>query len=227
MKRSIAELKNRHADETIWLIASGASLDFVAPSFFNDKTTVVVNEAIRDFHTSYAFAHHREPAQEAMHRGFVTVASEYNRCDRSDGLNELQGEWYMYRHPQQPSTLMMDMRPLEQNLDDTLVVGSNTVTSAMDFAGRILGAATIILCGVDSGSLDQRWNYQRYNTGCTTPRYDSGKPCGTINGTGLPHIRAQVALIATVTAALRKLGINIYSLNPFVDLALEGHVYAR
>lgn len=220
---NISILRDSREGETIWILGSGATLDLVPPSFFSDKVTVVVNEVARDFPTTYAFAHHREPAQEAIDRGQTVVASEYCRCDRNDGLNALVGDWYQYRHPQQPPVLEMDMGPFQRDLDDTLVVGSNTVTSAMDFAGRILGASALVLCGVDSGSFDGRWNYKRYND--PTPIFSADKQ--TQGGTGYPHVRAQVALIATVTKALRMRGVFVGSLNPTVDLGLEGHSYAR
>lgn len=224
MVRNIAELRGRHRAETVWLIASGSSLSFVPQGFFAGKITIAVNETFRDWPATYAFAHHREPAQEALDAGLTVVASEYARCDRADGPNALIGDWYRYFHPQQPDTLRMEMWPLEQDLSDTLVVGSNTVTSAMDFAGRILGAAALILCGVDSGSVDGRWNYEGYNHG--------GPDLNTLEqqtrgGTGLPHVRAQVPLIATVARALRARGVFVGSLNPFLDLGMEGHVFAR
>lgn len=208
----------------MWIIASGSTLNYVRRDFFKDKVTVVVNEAMRDFPTTYAFAHHRESAQEAIERGLTVISSEYCRCDRGDGLNNLVGDWYQYKHPQQPVWLVMDMKPLERDLDDTLVVGSNTVTSAMDFAGRILGASDIMLCGVDSGFLDNRINYTGYNGGGPDVEWLEQQTKG---GTGRPHIKAQVSLIQTVADALRKKRIGVYSLNPFVDLGLEGHDYAR
>lgn len=251
--RNIEALKNQHKGETLWIVGSGASLNFVSRSFFIDKTTVLVNETYRDLTVltdvnglggaqTYAFAHHRETAQEAIDLGFQVVAAEYNRCDRADGCNELKGEWFQYKHPQQPDTLRMDMTPLEQDDDTSLVVGSNTVTSAMDFAGRILGASTIILCGVDSGTIDGRWNYTGYNrppcigTGSRQSRCGECTGCvderdwleqQTVGGTGKPHVRAQLPLIGTVARALRQRGIGVHSLNPFVDFGLERHSFAR
>lgn len=221
---NIAVLRNTRKGETIWIIASGPSLNFVPKSFFEGKVTVVVNEAMRDWPTTYAFAHHREPAQEAIDRGLTTVASEYNRCDEADGRNELRGRWFFYRHPQQPSVLVMNMFPFNDDRDDALVVGSNTVTSAMDFAGRILGAAAVILCGVDSGSIDGRWNYDGYNGGGPDVNWEEQQTRG---GSGFLHVRAQRLLIETVATALRSRGVFVGSLNPFLDLGLEGHRFAR
>jgi hypothetical protein len=227
MNENIRTLRNRHIGQTAWIVASGPTLNFISPSFFQDKLTIVINEAFREFPSTYVFAHHREASGEAIGLGLTTVVSDYCRCDVADGPNVFDGSYFSYHHPQQPDTLRMDMQPLIDDLDDTLIVGSNTVTSALDFAGRILGASTLILCGVDSGSIDGQWNYAGYNGSGKTVRYDNGEECGTVGGTGLPHIRAQVALIATVVAALRARGVGVYSLNPFTDFGLENHVFAR
>lgn len=243
--QSISVLKDRHHGETIWIVGSGASLNFVDRRFFDDKVTVLVNETYREFgqplHT-FAFAHHCETAQEGIDRGFQVVASEYNRCDRADGLNDLRGSWFMYRHPQQPDGPKMDMTPMEQDDSTSLVVGSNTVTSAMDFAGRILGASTIILCGVDGGTIDGRLNYDGYNRPPCTETKSRDLRCmvcesclderqweeqQTVGGTGRPHLRVQLQLIGIVAQSLRVRGIGIHSLNPFVDLGLERHAFAR
>ncbi len=225
---SISALKDKHPGETIWIVGSGSSLNFVPRDFFVGKTVILINETYRDFCAPtaanvYAFAHHRKTAQEGIDRGFTVIAAEYDRCDRSDGLNNLQGGFYRYKHPQQPQMLVMDMSPLEDERDDALCVGSNTVTSAMDFAGRILGAAAIMLCGVDSGTIDGRWNYDGYNGGGEV----SWEEQQTKGGTGFPHVRAQLPLIATVAGALRARGVFVGSLNPFLDLGLEDHVFAR
>lgn len=152
------------------------------------------------------------------------MSSEYDQGRVENGKVELQGgSWFQYKHPQQPSTLIMDMTPLEQDLDDTLVIGSNTVTSALDFAGRILGAKFVLLCGVDGGSIDGEWNYVGYNGGVPCVRVEQR----TTNGTGIPHVKAQPTLLQQVVAGLRRYGVGVGSVNPFFDLGLEGHRFAR
>ena len=59
-------------------------MNFVKREFFEQKITVVVNEAHRDWPTWYMFAHHRECCQEAVDKGLTVVASEYARCDTAD-----------------------------------------------------------------------------------------------------------------------------------------------
>ncbi len=221
--RSIVELRDSLRGETIWIVASGSTLNWVAKDFFADKWSIAINAAQRDFETTYVFAHHREDAAEGVRAGRTVITSEYDQGRLENGKNTV-GFAYVYKHPQQPLGLWMDMGPFEQDLSDTLVIGSNTVTSAMDFAGRILGAATIILCGVDTGTIDGEINYRDYNGGGVVLGFPDQQ---TLGGTGLTHVRAQASLIATVAAALRSRGTAVHSLNPFVDLGLEGHVYAR
>ena len=90
-------------------------------------------------------------------------------------------------------------------------MSSCTTAEAIHFAAH-LGASSIVLCGVDGGMLDDRWNYHGYNNGA---------------GTNPMHVRLTQPLLMAVVNALRARGVNVYSLNPFVDFGLEGHVYAR
>jgi hypothetical protein len=39
----LEDLRGRHEGETIWVLGSGPSLNFIDPSFFADKTVVSTN----------------------------------------------------------------------------------------------------------------------------------------------------------------------------------------
>lgn len=213
---SISHLRHAHRGDVVWLIGSGKSLDFVPRTFFDDKIVVGVNATHRDWPVDYVFAHHREDAQEALKLGHIVVSSEFDQGRRENGENTYTGgAWFRYWHPQQPSTLVMNMQPMEKDDPCALVMGSNTVTSAIDFAGRILGAATVVLCGVDGGSYDGEWNYAGYNGGGPVDWLEQK----TRGGTGLPHVRAQAPLLAQVIAGLTTRGVHVMSLK------LEGHVF--
>jgi len=217
---SIRYLRGFHKGETVWLLGSGKSLDFVPRNFFNDKIVVGVNATCNDWPVDYAFAHHYEDAQHALDHGLIVVASQYDQGRAENGMNELKnGAWFQYKHPWQPKTLVMDMGPMERDDPDALVIGSNTVTSAMDFAGRILEASTLVLCGVDGGSIDGQWNYKGYNDDGTMawPDPDRSAP----GGTAIPHVRAQAPLIAQVITGLTRRGVAVFSLR------LDGHEFAQ
>src|SRR5438874_647953 len=65
LRRSITELKGRHAGADIWLIAAGPSLNYVAPAFFEGKVTLGVNDVYRRFPCSYLVRRTRLRAEKA------------------------------------------------------------------------------------------------------------------------------------------------------------------
>ena len=56
MKRPITELKDTHKGEDVWIIGSGSSMDYIDPSFFDNKITIGVNDVYKKYeHCSYNF----------------------------------------------------------------------------------------------------------------------------------------------------------------------------
>jgi hypothetical protein len=79
------------------------------------------------------------------------------------------------------------------------------------------GASTIILVGLDMGTLDGNVNFGAY---LLRPHF-KGKGTGETDQSWEawePHTRG-------VVAKIRSLGCDVYSLNPFMNWNLEGHVY--
>ena len=46
----IKELKDVHNGQDIWIIGAGSSMDFVDPSFFDNKICISVHTSIRSDH---------------------------------------------------------------------------------------------------------------------------------------------------------------------------------
>jgi hypothetical protein len=79
-----------------------------------------------------------------------------------------------------------------------------------------MGAANIIIVGHDCGLLDGATNFPGYNA-----------PIASMS-----FYRNFLTEIEPQTLALREklkevYGVNIYSLNPFINFGLEGHEYYR
>ena len=49
MNKSITELRNIHKGQDIWIIGAGSSMDYVDPSFFENKITIGVNQMFQYF----------------------------------------------------------------------------------------------------------------------------------------------------------------------------------
>lgn len=209
---NIRELKHRHAGDTIYVLASGASMNFIAAAFFVDKIVIGVNQVWREFPCSYVLQHHHEHAQDAIDAGEVLVVSDYDCGIRSLGARPLSGDFYSYRHPEQrhidPD---FDVWPLAPECDDALIMTSCTTAEAVQLAVH-LGAASVVIVGADGGSLDGKLNYDGYNGG---------------GGTQPIHLGPTYPILLGVVNHFRALGIQIYSLSPFVDLGLEGHAYNK
>jgi len=86
---------------------------------------------------------------------------------------------------------------------ESLIVGATT-SSAIHLAQRI-GATTIILCGIDNGMIDGKIGVKKYPA--TNPQ----------------HIIDFEPQLKIVCNFIRSKGVGIYSLNPFINLNLEGH----
>jgi hypothetical protein len=98
--------------------------------------------------------------------------------------------------------------------DGSLVVSMSTITSAMHFA-CVLGAATVILVGHDAGQLDDSPYMKGYG------RAEAALGYSTQNKDWLIALEAQSRGVKA--QLVERYGVRIWSLNPFLNWALEGH----
>ncbi len=212
---NIRALKDIHAGETVYVVGSGASLDYIDPTFFHDKVIVTINEAFERFQSPRAFAlmHHHASAQKAINAGRRLVTTETDCGFSTWPRTRLTGDYFTYRTAE--NTLSMaptiNLGALERQADDELVISPCTAAEGVHFAAH-LGARHIVLCGIDGGALDGRWNISGYNHGA---------------GTNPQHVRLTEPLLLAVVDILRARGVSVMSLNPFINFGLEGHVYQR
>lgn len=204
--------KGAHQGETVYVVASGASLDFVAPEFFADKICVCVNNvgAVKGLAAYYTVTHYwRDAQRNAQWRPDLPVITT-----RDDLVPTVSPEWMpdapneinVYRFPTGPQLYSsFDAQEHWPTDDDTLVCGPTSLHMTMHFA-HYLGAATIVLVGADCGLIDGRSNVEGYSIG--------NIPMPVWEDT-LPRVADQ----------LRQRGTAVMSLNPFVNFALEGHSY--
>lgn len=217
---NIRALKHRFRRETIYVVGSGASLQYVPPTFFDDKITVVVNEAYQRFGLhlrapSFVLMHHYDHAQAAIDAGGTLVTSEHESGFSNWPAANFRGDYYTYKTAENvfSATPTINLEALERDADDTLVISPCTVAEAVHFAYH-LGASAIVLCGIDGGSLDGLWNYPGYNGGGNA-------------GTNPQHIRLTEGLLLEVVRLVRARGVFVGSLLPFINAGLEGHRYER
>lgn len=216
LQHSLRDLKDRHKGADIWVIASGASLDFVDPDFFEGKVTVGVNRVNRKFNCNYIVAKDANGFEELLRyrKQSQFILSRHESGDVERPLNHVDVDHWIFDHPRKVGT-QAQSPDLDVIGTDSIVVSYSTITSAMHIAAY-LGAANIILCGHDCGAIDGQTSFLDYYA--ETKAYQS---------TDLEYFRwlAEIESHSVdLKHALRKAyGVNIHSLNPFINFNLEGH----
>lgn len=217
--KGIRELRNKHQGEDIWVVASGPSTGFVEPGFFANKVTIGVNRVWSRLVPNYLVIKEHTILPEALSYGVPVVCSRYHCGNTRYAFNPGpatrpgDGELYWFEHVNNELT-RMDLDVVGDL--DKLVVSYSTITSAIHLAAY-MGAANILLVGHDCGKLDGQVNYPGY-----------GRPLIDKDNFYEQFIRD----IEPQTLALREklaevYGCRIYSLNPFLNLGMEGHRYER
>ena len=220
MNKSITELKNTHKGEDIWIIGAGSSMDYVDPSFFENKITIGVNQMFQYFPCEYVVG--RDLAVRV--RWDETVKELSNRKDIKflySRLHQGHGE----ENPIIPSDnfyefesgINDDIKGLECIGTDKMVAIRTTLNTCINIAGY-MGAKNIMICGKDEGKINGNLYYKGYVK-------DKWPDAGNWNG-----IEHWLYLTEKNTMMVRDrvkevYDCNIHSLNPFINFKLEGNEY--
>ena len=215
MTLAIDPLRNLHAGHDIYVVAAGASAQFIDPQFFDNKYVIGVNNVWLRFACDYYVRKDGQNAQGAYRaahaQGAKTIASKHLAGSHKNGRYPVESADYIFGHPDNRLTTI----DLSVVGTDKIVVSYSTITSAIHIAA-FMGAANIILLGHDCGTLDGQANMAGY----------------PVSPYGAGFYRDFITQIEPQTAALRArlhevYGCHIYSLNPFLNFGLEGHRYER
>ena len=205
----LEDLRNRDYGETIWVLGSGPSLNFVDPTFFAGKITVSTNYSAKTIGVKpdYGFSHYHPVAREIMTDTgtVVTLAKDTLSQKAWDGEqpeNLVLAEQDSY-HPPGASWNPLTTHPPRK---DSLAYGSSSLHGAMHLAGW-LGAKSIILVGADCGTIDGQHRVAGYP--------DGDKHWALYN----QHHKLMKTWLH------EQYGTETYSLNPFINLNLEGHKF--
>lgn len=219
--KPVNELKNIHAGEDIYVVASGKSLDFIPTSFFVGKTVIGVNQVYKKLACDYIVRKEPKFIDESIESGAKVVISEVHSGDPTNGypLNTSLGyedNCYYFKHKPNRHT-KIDFSVLGS---DELIVSYSTITSAIHLAAY-MGAKNIILVGHDCGLINNKFVFDGY--------YDSiadtpwGEWSQYVNW--LKVIENQTIMVKQ--ALTRHYNVNILSINPFINFGLEGNTYTR
>ena len=220
--KSIDLLKDVHYDEDVYIIASGASMDYIAPSFFDGKITMGINQVYKKYDCTYLVRKEVKFIQPSLDSGSIVIVSEYDSGNLDSGEHKLNTNKINHHRLYYFNHLDNQHDKVDTSVigGDKIVVSFSTITSAMHLAAY-MGAANIIICGHDAGLLDGKMNFHEYFTDIKdTPWQNWGQ-----YRNWLKVIEGQT--LAVKNKLIEVYGVNIVSLNPFINFGLEGHKYER
>lgn len=208
----LSDLRGLREGETAWVLGSGGTLNHLDPAFFGDKLTVSTNLGPVKFEVQpdFVFSHYHHISLEALELGCVVVTLAADTRTQQPWKGERPDRLVLVEQPSYvgPSD-RFDPNGLHRP-DGTLVYGSSSIHGAMHLAAW-LGAAHLVMVGADCGRLDGTSNLDGYPT-----LGGEGDTDRILSLYERDHRRMKAYLEA-------EYGVTVYSLNPFINLNLEGH----
>ena len=206
----LEDFKDVHCCKTVYVFGSGATLNYLAPSFFDDKICVATNFAgsVFGLRRYYVFSHyHADAVAEAALPQTVAVFTPLREHGTdSEFLGFMPKIVTFPTTTGRPGTSFNPSGKDWPTLDNSLVIGSSSIHGAMHLAAY-LGAKFIVLVGADCGTLGGAERVEGYVQGeHPWELYEL-------------HLRDMKQRLWDVY------GCQVYSLNPFVNYSLEGTQY--
>ncbi len=215
---NLEDFKDKHSGQDIYVIGSGPSCNFIDPSFFENKITVGTNQTYRKYDTTYIVRKEHKLLQETLNNYNGTVFVSVGDCGNISSNLNLNNYTNLdrvciYAHFQ--NRLNIDLKAF--NHPGPLCVSHSTIPTSIHLAYH-LGAKNILLVGVDHGTLDGKQTFDNYYKNIQETAWSNWEQYKN----WLKKIDNDTLKIK---AKLASLGVNIYSINPFINFKLEGHNY--
>ena len=218
MISGITKFKNYHKGSDVYVLGSGASCNYIDPSFFDDKITIGTNQTYRKFKTNYIVRKEHSLVLETLNEtNSNVIVGRYNAGNNPElNINGFTHDrLYYFDHRRLAGKYELDLTDF--NKENHLVISYSTITTSMHFAYH-LGARNIILVGVDHGTLDGKSTFDGYYKSIKeTPWKDWGEYVSWLS-----KLEKDTR---SMKSKLNELGVNVYSLNPFINFKLEEHDY--
>lgn len=220
MIRPITELKGVHRDSDIYVIASGASMNYIDPLFFKNKIVIGVNQVFKKYKCNYIVRKEGSQIKQSVRSGAKVICSKWDSGDIGKGKNIMNRNlipntpFYEFDHLDNRHT-KIDFSVLNT---DKIIVSFSTITSAIHVAAY-MGASNIIICGHDCGILNDKFTFNDYYSNINETPWknweDYKKWLGVIEDQTI-QVKKEIS---------KAYGCNIYSLNPFINYNLEGNSF--
>lgn len=206
-----SELEGLHDGETLWVLGSGPSLNYIEGSFFDDKVTVSTNFSARALGVKpdYAFSHYHHNAESLLADSSCVVTIERDTITQSLWQDEQPHHLVLAptQYDKPPGSAWNPITSHKPGLDQ-IAYGSSSLHGAMHLAAH-LGASYIMLVGADCGQIDgadRVKDYQVQNGHTLWQLYDR-------------HHQLMKQYLENTYP------VKVHSLNPFINLNLEGHTF--
>lgn len=224
MRKNFIEWKDRYKDsnQDIWIIAGGASMNYVDPSFFDNKITMGVNETFTKYkHCTFylrkdgngwqgrnVLTHIQEVSPESK-----LIVSNHYGCAVEWPINEwdVDFDYWYFEHPASHGEMS---EHILENMEGQFANGIGICAIALHLCA-FMGFKNIILAGNDNAFLEEKDYFDEYADSYDCPACHTGT---------IRWAREQVEFAAKY---FRGTGINVHGLNPFINLPFEGHPYAE
>lgn len=194
-------------DCTVYIVGTGPSLRCMDLAFLASKTTIGLNQAWKHLPTTYSITVHPELVLDYQ---MANVAHKtqwvIKKKPPMEKLELGDPNYYVFGTDYEVTSVVR--RPA-----DTLYLGEGVQTCAMDLAAR-MGARFVVLVGCDAGSLGGDYHAHDQHV-----RWLGMQPAD--------QYKLYRDTTAAVRTELRKLGVSVYSLSPFIGATAAAEDYAR
>lgn len=205
--RTLESFRDAYKGQTIWVLGSGGSIDFLDPSFFDDKVCVGVNFVGKSFGLAnyFTFSHYHLDSLEMAESSRFVFTPKKQHGDKEEWSGELPANMVLFNTNSGSPGHSFD--PFgKDNPTDGLMIGNSSIHGAIHLAAY-MGAKHIVLVGADCGRLDGVDRFSGYVPGDN------------------PWSEYNKKLIVMKRWIFENFGATVYSLNPFVNFNLEGHKF--
>jgi hypothetical protein len=206
------QFRDKHLRGIVWVLASGASMNYIPPEMFRDQTVVAVNYiglelGLKNYYMCSHY-HLDSIAVSEVAPETTIIVPEHDQGGNQLAAHPPEGDNVWSFPTNQQRYAQFNAATDWPTEPDSLVVGPTSLHFAMDFARYLVGVGgTIILVGADTGTIDGEGNRSGHDAGI-------GSPWG-VWASSLPEVAGQI----------RYRGTNVVSLSPWVSFLLEGHSF--
>lgn len=230
MVLDLIDFYNIHKKKDIYILASGKSLDFIDNSFFDNKICIGVNQIYKKIIPQYLVRKENALLTKIINNNKLSNIIHFVSAGNCGGLNlinkkvidklpdEYKKNICIYGHNKniQNITLIPELK------HNQLFVSYSTITTAI-YLAYYMGAKNIILVGHDCGLINNQSNFNNYHTDETLKIAWKNNSQNKYNN-WLNNIENDTIILKKY---LNSKGINVLSLNPFINYNLEGNTYSN